>query len=89
MKQRCNNPKDKAFRYYGAKGIQVCSEWNNDFKAFHDWALSAGYKEGLSIDRIDSNKNYEPTNCQWITLSANCCKATELREQRKHAITHL
>ena len=68
MLARCYKPRDKYYKYYGQKGIKVCEEWKNNFKNFYEWALKNGYKEGLSIDRIDSDKNYEPLNCRWVTL---------------------
>ena len=70
MKQRCYNPKDPHYKWYGARGIVVCDEWRDDFKAFYDWALSHGYKDGLTIDRIESTKDYSPDNCRFITMSA-------------------
>ncbi|PFZ08422.1 hypothetical protein COL60_16480 [Bacillus pseudomycoides] len=64
---RCNNHKDKAFKNYGERGIQVTKEWLDDFIVFREWALQNGYKEGLSIDRIDVEKGYSPDNCRWVT----------------------
>lgn len=82
MKSRCYCKKTKTYKSYGGRGIIICDEWKNDFSAFREWALANGYKEintelkyRLSIDRIDNNGNYEPTNCRWITLSENVIKA--------------
>ena len=71
MKERCCNPTRKAYKNYGKKGVSVCDEWLNDFQKFHDWAIVSGYKDNLTIDRINSDGNYEPNNCRWITLSEN------------------
>jgi len=68
MKKRCSNKKDK---YYGGRGITVCDEWLNDFKAFYDWCMSNGWKQGLEIDRINSDKGYSPDNCRFVTSSEN------------------
>lgn len=68
MKQRCYNERNKDFYAYGARGISVYSEWIKSYVEFHNWAYSNGYEEGLSIDRIDVNGNYEPSNCKWVTM---------------------
>lgn len=71
MRSRCNRKKDPAFRFYGAKGIKVCEEWENDFLSFKEWAELNGYTDKLTIDRIDSKKGYSPDNCRWLTPSEN------------------
>lgn len=65
MKSRCNNANDKHYIDYGARGISVCSEWNCDYTLFEKWALNNGYRDGLSIDRIDNDSGYNPSNCRW------------------------
>jgi len=67
MNARCKNPKNVAYKYYGARGISVCAAWR-DFAPFQGWSLANGYEEGLSIDRIDNDKGYEPSNCRWTTM---------------------
>lgn len=74
MKQRCMNPKSTHYKRYGGRGIKICDEWLNDFVAFHKWAIRSGYKKGLTIDRINNDGNYEPTNCQWLTFEENTKK---------------
>lgn len=66
IKHRCTNKNYHAWKDYGGRGIVVCSEWISDFAAFRDWALSNGYAEGLEIDRIKNDGNYEPSNCRWV-----------------------
>lgn len=74
MKQRCYNPNNRSYKTYGSRGIKVCDEWRDDFMAFHDWAIANGYEEGLTIDRIDNDGDYEPNNCRWITRQENVSK---------------
>ena len=65
IKQRCFNPNSNRYKNYGGRGISICDEWKNSFETFCKWALENGYKEGLSIDRIDHEKDYDPSNCRW------------------------
>ena len=67
MNTRCNNKNRDHAQWYMEKGIEVCEEWR-DFLNFYDWAMTNGYEDGLSIERIDINKGYEPKNCKWIQL---------------------
>lgn len=80
MKHRCYNPKNNHYKNYGARGITICDEWLEDYMAFRDWSYSHGYEEkiresgrnDLTIDRIDNDGNYEPSNCRWVTNKENC-----------------
>ncbi len=71
MQRRCNDHNKTAYMRYGGRGISICSEWD-DPKMFYDWAMANGYEEGLQIDRIDNDGDYEPNNCQWVTAKENC-----------------
>jgi len=67
MNDRCRNPNNPSFKRYGGRGIHVCDEWSLDYGAFKDWAISNGYCEGLSIDRVDNSCGYSPDNCRWVS----------------------
>lgn len=79
MKTRCGNRHSDNYKFYGGKGIKICKEWLHNFKSFYEWAMENGYKDGLTIDRIDSNCDYSPKNCQWVTQSENAKRANDKR----------
>lgn len=87
MKKRCTNDRDPSFKHYGGRGITVCDEWMRSYEAFRDWALVSGYdalaaRGECTLDRVDVDGNYEPSNCRWATV------AEQNRNKRKKAISH-
>lgn len=82
MKHRCNNINDINYKLYGGRGIKVCNEWKG-FITFKDWALSNGYNDNLTLDRIDVNGDYEPNNCRWITIQEQ-----QYNKRTNHLITY-
>lgn len=86
MKKRCYDPSSNRYHRYGARGIKICDEWLNNKNSFREWAINHGYKDGLTIDRIDNNGNYCPENCRWVTRqeqSNNTCRTVMIEYNGK------
>lgn len=83
MLSRCYNKNNPRYKDYGARGITVCSKWRLDNKTFYEWAIKNGYREGLTLDRIDNDKEYSPENCAWVTNKENCN-----HNRRTHFLTY-
>lgn len=88
MKQRCTNPRHKAYSNYGGRGISVCAEWL-DFTSFQSWALENGYNDSASIDRIDNDGAYTPQNCRWVSseVQANNRRSNHMVEYGGKSMT--
>ena len=91
MKDRCYRESHKVYRRYGGRGILVCDEWKTDFIVFKNWALENGYKASLTIDRIDNDKGYFPSNCHFVSQAENCRnrKGIKLNWANVHEIRRL
>lgn len=83
MKNRCYNKNGQDYNYYGGKGVIICDEWMNDYINFKNWSLSNGYSDNLTIDRINVNGNYEPSNCRWVDMKTQMNNTTQ-----NHMITY-
>lgn len=83
MIQRCYMANCKQYFRYGGRGIRVCREWLEDKTSFYKWAIEQGYREGLTLDRIDNDKGYSPENCRWVDY-----KAQGNNTRRNHLITY-
>ena len=81
IKQRCYNPKSPSYDIYGGKGVKMCDEWLESYDNFKEWSLSHGYADGLQIDRLDSNWDYCPENCEWVTPAVNTARSNYGRQQ--------
>lgn len=68
IKKRCNNPDNPAYKNYGGRGIEVCDEWQASFENFYKWAIANGYTDNLTLDRIENDGDYKPSNCRWVTM---------------------
>lgn len=88
IKARCYNENNKQYKNYGGRGIKVCDEWLNDFQTFYDWAMFNGYKETLSIDRINNDGNYEPSNCRWVDMKIQSRNKRSNRNYTINGKTH-
>lgn len=81
MINRCYNSKTSHYDRYGGRGISVCQQWRGNYEAFRSWAFENGYRDDLTIDRIDNDGNYEPDNCQWISAAENTRKMFSERKK--------
>lgn len=91
MKARCYNIKSISYKYYGKRGIKICKRWldkEKGFERFYKWSINNGYKDGLTIDRINNKKNYTPQNCRWVDMitqnnNRNICKYIIYNEKKQ------
>ena len=91
MKARCYQKNNWKYDSYNGRGITVCDDWRNDFLAFREWALKNGYQDTLTLDRIDNDGNYEPSNCRWATAleqnnNSRRCRRIEWNEETHNLV---
>lgn len=91
MKQRCYNPNNPRYKNYGGKGVKICDEWDSDYLAFREWAFQHGYEEnkGMSIDRLDESKGYNPDNCEWVSISENSRRGNIGKVKHIHSLEYI
>ena len=82
MRTRCNNQNTGCYDRYGGRGITICEEWES-FETFHDWAMANGYSDELTLDRIENNAGYSPSNCRWASITVQ-----NSNTRRNHLITY-
>ena len=80
MRNRCTNPNNSLWKWYGGKGITVCSSWQYSYFKFKVWALSSGYSQGLTLDRVDGCIGYKPSNCRWASRRTQAENRTVVRK---------
>lgn len=89
IKKRCYNKNSRSYKDYGARGIKMCDSWLKDFRTFYEWASCSGYKDNLTIERIDINKDYCPENCSWIPLGEQAKNTSRSRYYELDGVKHL
>lgn len=88
IKTRCFDVNSHAYGRYGGRGITMCNEWKNDFLSFYEWSIANGYSDNLTIDRIDNEKGYSPSNCRWATYKEQCNNQSSNRYWTAFGETH-
>jgi hypothetical protein len=88
IKSSTTNPNHQDYEWYGGKGVRVCEEWFDDFLKFYEWSISNGYQPGLTIDRIEVNGDYEPSNCRWVPFKEQTLNRTDNVWLTHNGVTH-